>query len=466
MKKLLLLGFALIFITPQTSLASIKLMTYAGCGCVCHGDELATDGNLITVCDNTQQLMFHYTPDGGFAGFVGSAIKCKPAFPFRPQRIQVSNSQIHSLNMADRSYTVIGSNGEIQSKITMAEAGFGKENPVSLAVGDSYTYLCFTSGKVVACEYDLSVTFEASVKNPASMSWSEGKLYILSQNGEISIFDEELNKIETPKLWDEIGKTLKQPEDVYANESGLWIADTGNNRVVVLWHEGGWASWGGQARSFEITKISGDPILAEGKQMRPRRVLATNDFFYITTPDHEAFSIPRENLSETHFGLDRHKLDLLMTEETYSQNIEKIWALQQKCFPRTAVCVQIADESSVFIDSEHAKASVDEVLNDCDLLKCLLEEKTSEIDHPFTLKREGDTLVLTSSTDDHEMAILKIFKVSGGQKPLITELFSRKALESGESKITASIPKLSAGSIYLATIETDSGKFLTFEWFR
>lgn len=442
-------------------------MTYAGCGCVCHGDELATDGNLITVCDNNQQLMFHYTQDGGFAGFVGSAIKCKPAFPFKPQRIQVANSQIHSLNMADRSYTVIGSNGEILSKTQLSEAGFGKENPVSLAVGDYYTYLCFTSGKVVACEYDLTVTFEATSDNPVSTSWSGGKLFILSGNGSISVFDEELNRLETPKLWSEMAKTFRQPQDLYADESGnVWIADTGNNRVVVLWSEGGWASWGSQAKSFEITKISGDPILGEGKPLKPRRVIATNDFLFITTPDHEAFSIPKENLSETRFGLDRHKLDLIMTEDAYSENIEKIWTLQQKCFPRIAVCVQIAQDSSVFIDGEHAKVDVTEVLNDCELLTCLLEEKTPPVNHPFSVKREGDSLILNSSAEDHEMAILKVYRVSGGSKPLITELLTRKVLESGETKVTASIQKLSAGSAYLATVETDSGKFLTFEWYR
>lgn len=274
------------------SYAVINKMSYAGCTCVCNGDEVApvAGNNLVIVADAGKGILFRYTVYGTFAGYVGSAIECKPTYPFKPSRIVSAGTQIHALNMAGKTIDTIGSNGERLSSMSLVEADLGSSTPTSFAFGNDINFISFVDGTLVACEYDLTIINKIKLEDAISLSFSNDLLYAMTSKGQIHIFNNELEEQKTLPSFTFLPSFLKNPQDIFVDpQNNIWIADTGNSRVVVLWDNGTFSTWGQTAKSYEAQEIAGGSNCRQtGIKTCTRRVSASGSYFYfncqITNP--------------------------------------------------------------------------------------------------------------------------------------------------------------------------------------
>ncbi|NTU61379.1 MAG: hypothetical protein HGA95_03515, partial [Caldiserica bacterium] len=466
MKRFIILLTAL-FLPFSNTYAAITKMSYAGCTCVCNGDEIspANNGSLVIVADAGKGLLFRYTLNGTFAGYIGSAIECKPAYPFKPIRIVSAGIQIHALNMAGKTIDTIGSNGELMSSMSLAEAGLAQSTPTSYAFGNDINFISFTDGTLVACEYDLTVIGKTKLENEVWLSYSNDKLYALTSKGRIHVFDNELKEQESLEIFKYLPAFLKNPQDIFVDlQDNIWIADTGNRRVVVLWNDGTFSTWGQTAKSYELKEISGDPVAGKpAAKLAPRRVAASGDYFFISTADHQSFSIPVENLTARQSFGHKYCIRLRMPGEKYRKNIEHLWDLQQNLYPQTSLMVT-TDESdeSIFINGIMVDASIDDMLTDCDYLSCILGNVDSQTDESLEHYTEKNYLVLERDNPGKDILIACIDKLAGGTNPLQTEPAGRVVMLPEDLKTSFKLPTLERNSIYVVSIYNNTGKFMDF----
>lgn len=470
MKTLLFLcAFFVLFAPLSTASSAINKMSYAGCACVCNGDELALSDNLVIVADAGKGLLFQYTPDGTFAGFIGSAINCKPAYPFKPTRIIFDGNQYHALNMASKTIDVIGTNGDRFSSVSLVEAGLGLSMPTSLAYGNDTVYLSFNNSKILACDYELTVSYESQLTNVVALFHRSDRLYALTSKGEVQTFDDQLKKLDTPASYSYLPGFLKDPQDIFVDLSdNIWIADTGNKRIVVLWSDGGFSTWGQTAKSYDLTDLSGDPI--SGKQntpLVPRRVVALSDFFFISTPDHQSYSIPFENLTKKQEFGRKHLLSLRMSADKYRKHQQSLWNLQQDIYPQTAVMVTLDNQNeSVFVNGNRIDASIDEICSNDDSISCILDNTDNKVYETVKFYTEQGHLVFERERASKDFIIVVINRISGGNNPLQTELLTRFAIMPEDLKASVKLPSIQKDTGYIASIFDNNGKFLDFFFIR
>ena len=443
-------------------------MNYAGCTCKCNGDELAPDGNLLIVADSSQGLMFHYSPDGNFAGYIGSAIQCKPSFPFRPLKIVAAYDGIHALNISDRSVIQINTQGELVQKYPLNEADLGSSIPSSYAWGYDLNFISFVNGDIVSCEYDLTLDNKTNLTDVISLSHSNERLYALTSKGQVKVFTDTLEPVETNGRFDWLQESLRNPQDIFVDASdNVWIADTGNRRIVVLWADGTFSTWGDQAKSFENSEIVGDPILGNSDRLTPRRVAAMDDFFFITTPDHSAYSIPIADLSTRQSPNQRRMIKLAMTAGHYRENLEAIWNLQQEMYPQTALTVEISEEAeSVSINGLKVDDYPVDFITNADFRAiCLGDHIGVSTASGFSLTASNGAIYVKCSKELEQMVFVKLYSVSGGSRPFYSEKQAEGVL-TPDVKSIALDAKKTGDSIFLVTLTAGNGQFLDFRWVR
>lgn len=438
-------------------------MSYAGCACICNGDELALSGNLVVVADAGKGLLFRYTPNGTFAGFIGSAIDCKPSYPFKPTRIVWDGSQYHALNMAGKTIDTIGINGEQISSVSLLEAGLGSSTPTSLAYGNDMVFISFNNGTMVACDYELTISYKTTLTDVISMFFWSDKLYALTAKGTIQIYDSQLNALKSPLEFTSLPSFLKDPQDIFVDQSeNIWIADTGNKRVVVFWSDGGFSTWGETAKSYESKEMAGNPISGKNiSKLTPRRIVALDDFFFISTPDHQSFSIPIENLSKKQFFGSKHHMSLRMSLDKYRKHQQNLWELQQDMYPQTAVLVTIDNQNeSVYINGKRIDASIEDVCGHDGNLSCFLENVDGKTDESLKHYIEQGYLVFERETVANEIQIVVVEKMSGANNPLQSEPVGRVAIMPQDLKASIKLPKPQIDSVFVASVFDNNGKFL------
>lgn len=467
MKRFFSVLLVLLLLTTNVS-AAIKKMNYAGCTCKCNGDELAPDGNLLIVADSSQGLMFHYSPDGNFAGYIGSAIQCKPSFPFRPLKIVAAYDGIHALNISDRSVLQINAQGELVQKFPLNEADLGSSTPSSYAWGDDLNFISFVNGDIVSCEYDLTLANKTTLPDVISLSHSNERLYALTSKGQVKVFTDTLEPVEVKGKFDWLPESLRNPQDIYVDSSdNVWIADTGNRRIVVLWNDGTFSTWGDQAKSFENTEITGDPILGNSDRFSPRRVAAMDDFFFITTGDHSAYSIPIANLSTRQDLNQRRVIKLVMTSPHYKENMETIWNLQQQMYPQISLTVEISEDAeSVVVNGQKVDDYPVDFITDDDFREiCLADHVGVKPASGFSVTASNGAVYVKCSKELDQMVFVKLYSVTGGTRPLIQEKQTEGVITPDDKTITLDAKK-SVDSIYLVTLTAGNGQFLDFRWVR
>jgi hypothetical protein len=461
-----LLLVAVLFISNVN--AVIRQMSYAGCACVCNGDELAPAGSVVIVADAGKGLLFQYTSQGDFAGFIGSAIDCKQAFPFKPSRIVADGSNIYALNLADRSVVTMTRTGDVTNTSFLSDSELGTATPTSFACKEGIYYLSYQDG-IYACEYDLTIAFKVKITGVVSITCSDEKLYALTQKDGIKIFDLELKELKQPKQCSQIAPMLKNAQDIYVDgQENLWIADTGNKRIVVLWNDGTFSTWGENALSYEVRNIAGDPIFGiRQKTFSPRRVAASNGFFFISTPDHQSFSVPIQNLTKRQSFEQRHCYRFVMSGAKYRKNIEAIWELQQNLFPQSSVSVTLDDEKEyVSIDDTIVDVTVDEVLYGSQMLECQMKQLQRKSDEKVTFSTDKGYLVCEKPEPGKEIIIVKVYSLAGGTNPLQSEEVGRFIFVPDDLKVSFKLPQKAKDDIFLVMLSTNSGKFVDFYWAR
>lgn len=453
------------------SYALINKMSYAGCTCVCNGDEMSpvAGSGLVIVADAGKGLMFRYTLNGTFAGYIGSAIECKPAYPFKPARIVSAGTQIHVLNMAGKTIDTIDSNGQQLSTMSLVEADLGSSTPTSYAFGNDINFISFVDGTIVSCEYDLTVINKIILEDVISLSYSNDLLYAMTSKGQIHIYNNDLEEQKSMPIFGYLPSFLKSPQDIFVDpQDNIWIADTGNSQVVVLWNDGTFSTWGQTAKSYELKEISGDPIA--GKQtvkLAPRRVAASGGYFFISTADHQSFSIPVGNMTaKQQFG-HKNVIKLRMSGDKYRKNIQQLWDLQQSLYPQTSILVATDDQAeSVFINGTRVDAEIDDMLTDCDYLSCVLGKVNSATDESLSHYVEQGHVVFERENPAQDIIIACIDKLTGGTNPLQTEPAGRLAILPEDLKNSFKLPKLGQSSIYVVSIYNNNGKFMDFFFVR
>lgn len=452
-----------LLLPSSTAFSAINKMSYAGCACICNGDEIAMSGDLVVVADAGKGLLFRYTPNGTFAGFIGSAIECKQAYPFRPIRIVSDGNQYHALNMAGKTVDIIGANGDRISSVSLLEAGLGSSIPVSLAYGDDTVFLGFSNGAVVACDYDLTVSARTEIPNVISIYHWSGRLYALTAKGEIRIFNDQLKEQASLDSFKHLPGFLNDPQDIFVDQSGnVWIADTGNKRIVVVWSDGTFSTWGETSKSYELNDMVGNPI--SGRQqvkLTPRRVAAQTDYFFISTPDHQSYSIPIGNLTrKQEFGI-KHLISFRMSPDKYRKHQQYLWNLQQEMYPQTAIKVTIDSQiESIYVNGERMDASIDEVCRNNDSLWCLLDGVAGKTDNAFFNYREKDYLVFERENVTRDIQVAVIERLSGGNNPLQSEPVGRIAIMPEDLKVSIKLPKIQNDAVYVVSVFDNNGRFL------
>jgi hypothetical protein len=466
-KRFLVFSIVFLLLNSQV-LAAIKKMNYAGCTCKCNGDELAPDGNLVIVADSTQGLMFRYTGDGNFAGYIGSAIQCKPAFPFRPLKIVSGYDGIHALNIADRSVLQINAQGELVQKLPLGQAGLGSSTPSSYAWGNDLNFISFVNGDIVSCEYDLTLSNKINFPGVVSLSFSNNRLYALTSKGEVKVFTDQLEQVDAKDRFGWLTDSLKNPQDIFADDSdNVWIADTGNRRIIVLWTDATFSTWGDQAKSFESAQIAGDPILGNNQRLTPRRIVALDDFFFVTTPDHDAYSIPVANLSTRQDPTKRRFVKLAISPAHYRENLETIWNLQQELYPQTALTVEISDDAeSVSINGLKVDDNPVDFITKTEIRECLTGQFGTSYAGGFSVSSSGGAIQVKATKELDQMVIVRLYSVSGGTRPLILESLDRGVLSPYDKNLSFVARNKPGDSIFLVTATADNGMFLDFYWLR